>query len=815
MRARWQIAYGLALLAGVWANTPLASAVFAAERRLSQSAPSGVAVLDMGEVLRRHPGLKAELAELRADAARADELLKRRREELAGLARKLEGLKPDTPEHKSLKQQLATQQAALDLDSRLQQKELAQREARLYQQYYARVMELVADYARDHQLAVVLRADRTPAKRPSPGEASGTLPQAVLWNDAAADITEEIIQRVLDQEAAAHPPVKAEMQSPLKTAEPKARPPAKSKDRPGQSKPAEKAEAKPQAANPGGSQSPEGKARLTVWRIRLRGDFPEGPMATGLFGEPRTSLAAAIERLDRAAQEPVAAVLLDFDDPDLGPGKVHEFRQAIQRVRARKKPVIAQLTGANTSQYLVAAACDEIVMAPSGMLMLPGVRAEMTFYKGLLDKLGVRFELLQKGKYKGAAESFTQTAMSPELRESIEAIVEDSYRALLATVAADRKLTNAEVRALVDQGMFTAQAAHKARLVDHVCYFDEFQETLRKRLGADQLAVVTQPSRTAESEAGGLPGFMKFMELAFGARRSKEKPTPGKKIAVVYAVGMIVEGESATSLFGESVLGSATLISALRSAAEDPNVLAIVLRVDSPGGSAVASDLVWRELRRIQKPVVASLGDVAASGGYYLAMGADRIYAEPGTVTGSIGVLGGKLVVSGLYNKLGLTTEVISRGRNSGVLSATQAFTEEERAAWGALIDETYRQFVDKAAESRRMPRHKLETLAEGRVFTGRMAAANGLVDALGTLADAVAYAKTAAGLKPDDKVELLILPKPRSIIEQLLSDPAAAAPGADEVLPHVREVLGRAALLARLRAERTLMLMPFSLRLR
>lgn len=827
MHARWQTAWGLALLAGVWSSALLllgsaqTRTLRAAEGTGSPADPSRVAVLDIGEVLRRHPSLKAELAELRADAARADEILKRRRDELAQLTRKLEGLQPDSTEHKSLKEELSARQAALNLDSELQQRELARRESRLYQQYYGRVMEVVAEYARDHHLAVVLRSDRSAPKGPSPGEMPRGVGQVVLWNDAAVDITAEIVQRILDLEAAAHPPAKAGPASPAKAAEPKgvpkeiptARPKTRSAE--GKAKPAEKAKEKPGASSGAGGKAPSGKFRPTVWRIRLRGDFPEGPGAGSLFGEVQTSLATAIDRLDRAAQEPVAAVLLEFDDPDLGPGKVHEFRQAIRRVRDRKKPVIAQLTGADTNQYLVAAACDEIVMAPSGMLMLPGVRAEMTFYKGLLDKLGLRFELLQKGKYKGAAESFTQTAMSPELRESIQAVVDDSYQALISMVAADRKLDPAEVRKLVDQGMFTALAAHKARLVDHVCYFDEFQERLRQRLGAEELSVVQQPGRSAEIETAGLPGFMKFMELAFGARRPAAKPTTGKKIAVVYAVGMIVEGESAASFFGESVLGSATLLSALRSAAEDPKVLAIVLRVDSPGGSAVASDLVWRELRRINKPVVASMGDVAASGGYYLAMGADRIYAEPGTVTGSIGVLGGKLVVAGLYHKLGITTEVISRGRNSGVLSSTQPFTEEERAAWGALIEETYRQFVDKAAESRRVPRHKLEALAEGRVFTGRMAAANGLVDALGTLADAIAYAKTAAGLKPEDKVELLILPKPRSILEQLLSDPAAAMPSADEALPSVRDVLGRAALLSRLRTERLLMLMPYSLRLR
>jgi protease-4 len=250
-------------------------------------------------------------------------------------------------------------------------------------------------------------------------------------------------------------------------------------------------------------------------------------------------------------------------------------------------------------------------------------------------------------------------------------------------------------------------------------------------------------------------------------------------------------------------------------AAEDPKVLAIVLRIDSPGGSAVASDLIWREVVQIKKPVIASMGDVAASGGYYVAMGARKIFAEPGTVTGSIGVVGGKLVLGGLYKKIGITTAVISRGKNSGALSDTQPFTPEERKAWTTLLEDTYRQFVDKAAQGRKMPKEKLEELAQGRVYTGRMAVANGLVDALGTLSDAVAEAKKAAGLKPDDKVELQILPRPKSIFEQLFGDPGDVTTDLRLAIPGLRNPLWQAALLRHLFAEPSLVLMPFQVKLR
>ncbi len=245
------------------------------------------------------------------------------------------------------------------------------------------------------------------------------------------------------------------------------------------------------------------------------------------------------------------------------------------------------------------------------------------------------------------------------------------------------------------------------------------------------------------------------------------------RIALIYAVGAIVTGTGGSSMFGGSTVGATTMIEAIREADKDPKVRAIVLRVDSPGGSALASDLIWNELKRCKKPVIASMSDVAASGGYYIAMGAKKVYAQPGTLTGSLGVVGGTLALGGLYDKVGITTETISRGKNAGILSGTQPFTASEKKAMEALMNEVYDQFLDRVTENRasvgkKFNRKQLIDLAEGRIWTGTQALDRGLVDALGSLDDAIADAKVLGGLAKDTEVDYLVLPKPRSFLDSL-----------------------------------------------
>ncbi len=286
---------------------------------------------------------------------------------------------------------------------------------------------------------------------------------------------------------------------------------------------------------------------------------------------------------------------------------------------------------------------------------------------------------------------------------------------------------------------------------------------------------------------------------------------------------MINSGKSQSDfLSGESTMGSDTMIKAIRDANKDATVKAIVLRVDSPGGSALASDLMWHELELVKKPFVVSMGDVAASGGYYIAMGADRIFADPGTITGSIGVVGGKLALGGTYSKIGITTDIISRGKNSGVLSSTTPFSDSERNAMQRLLNDIYDQFTAKAAQGRKMPQEKLEKLARGRVYTGGAALKIGLVDELGSLDDAIAYAKKQAGVGPDEKLEKLILPKASSPLESLLGplDPNADTKAANtavrhflrSISPELEQNLQVLQLLQILSREPTLTLMPFRL---
>lgn len=571
------------------------------------------------------------------------------------------------------------------------------------------------------------------------------------------------------------------------------------------------ATAKTGAADKPGNEKPGNK----VVKFTLNGDYPEGPAETGALGDLRPSLAAIVQRMDAAATDnDICAVWLKMEDLSIGQAKIHEFRGAVARLRKAHKPVYAELTTADTGYYLLATACDKIIMPPSGMLLLPGVRAEVTFFKGLLDKLGLQFDALQMGKYKGAAEPLTRDAMSPPLRESYTALVDDAYENLVATIGDERRLKDYQVKTFLDRGVFSATDALKAGLIDQIAYADQWEDSLKKTLQRESIDIVANyKKKKIDADFSGISGMMKLMQLLMGAKPS-EAASKKPKIAVVYAVGPITEGKSSSDLFGSSAMGSTTIAAAIRKASDDPKVAAIVLRIDSPGGSATASDLIWRETVRLKKPLVASMGDVAGSGGYYIAMGAKKIFAAPGTLTGSIGVIGGKLVTRGLYDKLGIKTETISRGANSGSLSAQQPFTPEERKVWTEVLQETYHQFVSKAAEGRKMPYGRLEELAQGRVYTGRMAKNLGLIDELGTLDDAIASAKLMAGLKADADVDLLVLPEPKTFFEQLFGDPTATT-DLKTLFPEGWELLRQSKTLRQLLSERVLMWIPYGVKLK
>lgn len=570
-------------------------------------------------------------------------------------------------------------------------------------------------------------------------------------------------------------------------------------------------------------ESAAATAELTYAQLELKGKLPEGPHLPGLFGEMTDSLDTTIARLDKAAADSnVAGVLLHINNPEIGWAKMRALRQAIGRIQAKGKKVYAWLDSASNMDYLLAAGCNEIAMPEGGVLMTVGVRAEVTFYKKLFDLVGVQADMLRVGEFKSAAEPYTRTEMSPEFRKEMEEVLGDFYNLFLTTAAESRNLSKDKVASAIDAGPLTAQAAKDLGLIDRVGYADEQEAALAVLNDGKSIKLARNyGKKKTDTDFTGLAGMMKMIELLSGVEQPRRK-SGAPKIAVIHAHGMITSGKSkADFLSGAATMGSDTMIKAIREARKDETVKAIVLRVDSPGGSALASDLIWHELELVQKPFVVSMGDVAGSGGYYIAMGADRIFADPGTITGSIGVVGGKLALNGLYGKIGLTTDVISHGKNSGINSTTFAFSDSERAAMQKLLDTIYAEFTRKAAEGRKMDVSKLRELAGGRIYSGSMARKLGLIDELGTLEDAFAYAREKAGLSADDKVERLQLPKAVSPFESLFGslDPNAQTSASDaaigrllgRVSPDLERNYQMLGLIGVMMSERVLAVMPFA----
>jgi len=555
------------------------------------------------------------------------------------------------------------------------------------------------------------------------------------------------------------------------------------------------------------------KKAAVIAHVRLAGSIAEGVGQGGLLADVSPHLHRVIERLDKAAGDGrVKGVLLSIESPALGRARADELRAAIARVRKAGKPVAAHLVSGQPAHYLVASACDTVAMPPAATLEITGVRAEVMFYKSLLDTLGVEAEILQVGEFKGAGEPMTRTSMSPQLRAQYEEFVGDLFEQFVERIAADRKLAPDRVRELIDTGVFTPQAAVDAGLIDRIAYEDELIDGLAggrqaepgrgdaERADAEPARVIRDyGEQKVDGDFSGIGGLVKLVELLSGQKQAAPAGRD-RQIAVVYLTGEIREGKGQDDLFTGGAAGADSVIKAIRDAAKDDKVAAIVLRIDSPGGSALASDLIWREAERTKKPVVASLSDTAASGGYYVAVAADRIVAAPGTLTGSIGVVGGKIAVGRALEKVGVHTDVVSKGRNAGWLSMQTPFTPQEREAFLATMKDVYRLFTSKVAAGRKLDIDRVGQLAEGRVFTGRMAKEAGLVDRLGTLDDAIDEAKKLAGIPADQPVERLLLPEPRGLFDELFGMGAApGGPAAQAVATSAADALVRTVLRARL----------------
>jgi protease-4 len=569
------------------------------------------------------------------------------------------------------------------------------------------------------------------------------------------------------------------------------------------------AEKKPQAVP---DQAPNKK--IAVVEITLRGSIEERGTALLPFGPRQVRLHDVTASLRKAASdEDVQAVVLRLRQPSLGVAKVQEVTDAVREVQAAKKKVYAYTSACGNGDYVLACSADRIVVPPGGAVALTGLGAEATFIKGMLDWLGIQADLLNTGPHKSAGDALTRDSMSEENRKVLNELLDDLYDQFVGAIAKGRKLEPDKVKAIIDDGPYPADGARKAGLVDDLLYYDQFIESIGKELGGE---VDLKRSYHRMGPRGPDLSQMNLFTMFAALQPQPAIPrTKTPKVAVIYASGLIAPG----GMFGEDVVSASLMHDAFEKARKNDTVKAVVLRVDSPGGSAIESDVIWREVERTKaagKPVVASLSDVAGSGGYYIVMGTDAIVAQPGSITGSIGVLGGKLVLKGLYDKIGVKKEVFRRGKNAALFSDYAPFDDRERQQMKTFIGAIYDEFVSKAATGRNMPRAKMLTLATGRVWTARSARNLGLVDRLGGLKEAYELAIEKAGLKGQE-VQPVILPREKSILDALLGAQTRMAAGAiPTVAPDaVQRTLPYVRIVNLLDRETALVLMPYLLEVR
>ncbi len=500
--------------------------------------------------------------------------------------------------------------------------------------------------------------------------------------------------------------------------------------------------------------------------LKVGGDLSEvapTTVVTYVRGANAPVLRTIVDDLRKAKVDArISSVLLvptGFDSPYWA--KVQEIRDAVVDFKKSGKPVYAYLEYGGDREYYLASAADRVFLPPSSPLDLSGIATYEVFLRGTLDKIGAYPDMHHIGDYKTAVNQLTEKGYTRAHKEMDESLDRDLYDQLVRGVAASRKKSEADVRALIDQGPFLPEDAVRAGLVDDVAYQDQVEDRLREaRAGA----------------AGGGRRLQKidgddYARVSLGSLGLNRGP----RIGVIYATGTITSGKSGFDPLNGSTLGSDTLIEAIRQARRDSSLRAIVLRIDSPGGSAIASDAIWRELmiarnERADRPLVASMSDLAASGGYYIAMPAQAIVAQPSTLTGSIGIFGGKIVTGGVYEKLGAHIDSTSIGRNAEMESPARPYNAEELKKVQEQLQAFYDQFVEKAAQSRHTTPEKIDAVAQGRVWTGAQARGNGLVDALGGLDAAVAIAKQRAKIAADAEVELVVYP-PRKSFYELLTD--------------------------------------------
>ncbi|MGH9866724.1 MAG: signal peptide peptidase SppA [Candidatus Polarisedimenticolia bacterium] len=530
-----------------------------------------------------------------------------------------------------------------------------------------------------------------------------------------------------------------------------------------------------------------GIQRGTVVKITLSGDIVEDKddsLIALLLQPDVTLLRDIVGAIERAANdERVNGLMVELKPFSMGMGKVQEIRDAVLAFRAKGKwalvyaDTIGEFSG-GTGMYYLATAFDEIHVAPPGDVNLAGLLSVTPFLRGTFDKLGIYPDMDSIGKYKNAKDVYTEKQMTEAHREATMMYLTDWFEQIVAGIAETRKMAPKDVEAIINSGPQTGAEALQKGLIDKLGYHDEFEETAKARNDGDLETL----------------NYDEYLEKR-GSRGS------GRRIAVITGNGIIVTGRSQSDPMGTVVMGSDTIAKAFRQAREDSGIKAIVFRVDSPGGSAVASDVIWREtqLARQEKPVVISMSDLAASGGYYVSAGATRIVSQPGTITGSIGVVSGKLVTSGLYDWIGLNREALPVGDQATFFWDGMRYTPEQKEIYWKFMNKVYEQFTGLVAQGRGMSREDVDKIGQGHVWTGKRAKELGLVDELGGLSKAIEIAKKEASIPEDESVRLVFLPEKKTLFQALLSpgDSTRAVSLPPELRSVTRDV-GRALLMSR-----------------
>jgi protease IV len=558
-------------------------------------------------------------------------------------------------------------------------------------------------------------------------------------------------------------------------------------------------------------------ARNSVLVLNVSGSLPDYThddavaRAVG-FAQPQSFTSLLTQLRKAKVDDRIGGVLLDIKFPGIGWGRADELRDAVADFRMSGKPVYAYMELGLNKDYYIATAADRIFLPPSGDIYINGFAAEAMFYKGSLDKLGVEAEVIQIGpKYKNAPDQYTKKEMGEGQAEVMNAILDEYYTRFTTGIAESRKKNVEDVKKLIDDAPYNARQAQELGLIDAALYREQVYEEFRKQLGYGEnenlRTVRTGEYRDIPADSLGLNN--------------------GERVAVIFASGAINVGRSSSGPFDGEMVGSDTVVQAVNDAAGDNSVKAIVLRVDSPGGSALASDLIWYAIEnaKAKKPVVVSMGDVAASGGYYIACNANRIVAQPSAITGSIGVFMGKPVVKGLYEWLGISNQYVLRGKNAGIFRETEKWTPEERAKMEAQTNSIYYDnFIPKVSQGRAMTDEQANSLGQGRVWTGTQAKANGLIDEYGGLERAIQIAKELANLPADKDVRRVVFPAPKPFLETLFADDESAEMNAEhqaqkalaEALPEdARRVFRYAALFDRMKRGEAMLLMPFELNIK